>query len=200
MCFTESEGPKLKAGKATRTSWADVCRRIWHYTETFVEVQGSNANWGWTRSGFSLSDHKIEHSFTKIKKRQAYKNVPVLSKYSASSKTLSGLLLPGVVAAAGVWTCKPECCPKQQRVNQTILSVFLTDGLTPLITALSFLFLRVCECYLQVTPGSKAAQGDLCPGDTILAINGDSTELMTHMEAQNKIKTCTQQLALSISR
>ncbi|XP_015260546.1 PREDICTED: PDZ and LIM domain protein 4 [Cyprinodon variegatus] len=52
----------------------------------------------------------------------------------------------------------------------------------------------------RVTPGSKAAQGDLCPGDTILAINGDSTEHMTHMEAQNKIKTCTQQLTLSIIR
>uniref|UniRef100_A0AAQ4QFH3 PDZ domain-containing protein n=1 Tax=Gasterosteus aculeatus aculeatus TaxID=481459 RepID=A0AAQ4QFH3_GASAC len=44
----------------------------------------------------------------------------------------------------------------------------------------------------RVTPGSKAAQGDLSPGDTILAINGNSTELMTHMEAQNRIKTCTQ--------
>uniref|UniRef100_A0A3Q1EWV2 PDZ and LIM domain protein 4 n=1 Tax=Acanthochromis polyacanthus TaxID=80966 RepID=A0A3Q1EWV2_9TELE len=52
----------------------------------------------------------------------------------------------------------------------------------------------------RVTPGSKAAQGDLCPGDTILAINGDSTEHMTHMEAQNRIKNCTQQLALSITR
>ncbi|XP_031729920.1 PDZ and LIM domain protein 4 [Anarrhichthys ocellatus] len=52
----------------------------------------------------------------------------------------------------------------------------------------------------RVTPGSKAAQGDLCPGDTILAINGDNTELMTHMEAQNRIKTCTQQLTLNISR
>ncbi|XP_053187373.1 PDZ and LIM domain protein 4 [Scomber japonicus] len=52
----------------------------------------------------------------------------------------------------------------------------------------------------RVTPGSKAAQGDLCPGDTILAINNDSTEHMTHMEAQNKIKTCIQQLTLSIIR
>uniref|UniRef100_A0A3Q3WS39 PDZ and LIM domain protein 4 n=1 Tax=Mola mola TaxID=94237 RepID=A0A3Q3WS39_MOLML len=50
----------------------------------------------------------------------------------------------------------------------------------------------------RVTPGSKAAQGNLSPGDTILAINGDSTELMTHMEAQNRIKTCTQQLTLNI--
>ncbi|KAK2828106.1 hypothetical protein Q5P01_019140 [Channa striata] len=52
----------------------------------------------------------------------------------------------------------------------------------------------------RVTSGSKAAQGDLCPGDTILMINGDSTDQMTHMEAQNRIKTCTQQLTLSISR
>lgn len=52
----------------------------------------------------------------------------------------------------------------------------------------------------RVTAGSKAAQGDLCPGDTILAINGDSTDNMTHMEAQNRIKTCTRQLTLSISR
>ncbi|XP_061595389.1 PDZ and LIM domain protein 4 [Cololabis saira] len=52
----------------------------------------------------------------------------------------------------------------------------------------------------RVTPGSKAAQGDLSPGDTILAINGDSTDQMTHMEAQNKIKTCTQQLTLNICR
>uniref|UniRef100_H3D9T2 PDZ and LIM domain protein 4 n=1 Tax=Tetraodon nigroviridis TaxID=99883 RepID=H3D9T2_TETNG len=51
----------------------------------------------------------------------------------------------------------------------------------------------------RITPGSKAAQGDLCPGDIILAINGDSTELMTHMEAQNRIKTCTQQLTLIVT-
>ncbi|XP_060941589.1 PDZ and LIM domain protein 4 [Limanda limanda] len=52
----------------------------------------------------------------------------------------------------------------------------------------------------RITAGSKAAQGDLCPGDTILAINGDSTESMTHMEAQNRIKACTRQLALNIIR
>ncbi|XP_061660140.1 PDZ and LIM domain protein 4 isoform X1 [Syngnathoides biaculeatus] len=52
----------------------------------------------------------------------------------------------------------------------------------------------------RVTAGSKASQGDLCPGDTILAINGDVTEHMTHMEAQNRIKNCTQQLSLIISR
>ncbi|XP_051960173.1 PDZ and LIM domain protein 4 [Xyrauchen texanus] len=52
----------------------------------------------------------------------------------------------------------------------------------------------------RITPASKAALSDLCPGDTILAINGDSTESMTHMEAQNRIKACTDQLVLVISR
>ncbi|MBN3315432.1 PDLI4 protein, partial [Atractosteus spatula] len=52
----------------------------------------------------------------------------------------------------------------------------------------------------RITPGSKAAQAELYPGDTIVAINGDSTENMTHMEAQNRIKACTDQLVLSISR
>ncbi|XP_071271678.1 PDZ and LIM domain protein 4-like [Salvelinus alpinus] len=52
----------------------------------------------------------------------------------------------------------------------------------------------------RVTPGSKAAQGDLCPGDTILVINGYSTETMTHMEAQNRIKACMGELTLAIIR
>ncbi|KAK1787975.1 hypothetical protein P4O66_016455 [Electrophorus voltai] len=51
----------------------------------------------------------------------------------------------------------------------------------------------------RITPGSKAALVDLCPGDTILAINGDRTETMTHMEAQNRIKACTEELILDIS-
>lgn len=52
----------------------------------------------------------------------------------------------------------------------------------------------------RVTPDSKAALGDLCPGDTILSINGDPTETMTHMEAQNRIKACLDQLTLAITR
>ncbi|KAL4659726.1 PDZ and LIM domain protein 4 [Arapaima gigas] len=52
----------------------------------------------------------------------------------------------------------------------------------------------------RITPGSKAEQANLCPGDIIVAINGDKTETMTHMEAQNRIKACTSQLALAISR
>ncbi|XP_010210944.1 PREDICTED: PDZ and LIM domain protein 4 [Tinamus guttatus] len=41
---------------------------------------------------------------------------------------------------------------------------------------------------------------NLCPGDIILAINGESTENMTHLEAQNKIKACMDQLLLSVNR
>uniref|UniRef100_A0A3P8UP10 LIM domain binding 3a n=1 Tax=Cynoglossus semilaevis TaxID=244447 RepID=A0A3P8UP10_CYNSE len=40
----------------------------------------------------------------------------------------------------------------------------------------------------KITPGSKAAQGNLVQGDVILAIDGVSTDGMTHLEAQNKIK------------
>ncbi|ETE62549.1 PDZ and LIM domain protein 4, partial [Ophiophagus hannah] len=50
----------------------------------------------------------------------------------------------------------------------------------------------------KINPGSKAALANLCPGDVILSINGDSTENMTHLEAQNKIKACLDQLILSV--
>ncbi|XP_042358230.1 PDZ and LIM domain protein 1 [Plectropomus leopardus] len=52
----------------------------------------------------------------------------------------------------------------------------------------------------RVTPGSKAAQANLCMGDMILAINGEPTEGMTHLDAQNKIKGCIDELVLSIDR
>ncbi|XP_065127828.2 PDZ and LIM domain protein 3b isoform X1 [Paramisgurnus dabryanus] len=52
----------------------------------------------------------------------------------------------------------------------------------------------------RVTPGSKASQVNLCPGDIILVIQGESTETMTHAEAQNKIKDSTNQLFLKIER
>uniref|UniRef100_A0A8B9GRL6 PDZ and LIM domain protein 3 n=1 Tax=Astyanax mexicanus TaxID=7994 RepID=A0A8B9GRL6_ASTMX len=52
----------------------------------------------------------------------------------------------------------------------------------------------------RVTPGSKAALVNLTPGDVILAIEGVSTEGMTHGEAQNKIKDSTYQLCLKIER
>ncbi|KAK3564551.1 hypothetical protein QTP86_022793 [Hemibagrus guttatus] len=52
----------------------------------------------------------------------------------------------------------------------------------------------------RVTPGSKASQVNLCPGDVILAIEGVPTEGMTHAEAQNKIKDSINQLCLKIER
>lgn len=52
----------------------------------------------------------------------------------------------------------------------------------------------------QVHAGSKAALAALCPGDLIQAINGESTEFMTHLEAQNRIKGCHDHLTLSVSR
>lgn len=52
----------------------------------------------------------------------------------------------------------------------------------------------------RVTPGSKAAQGNLCIGDMILSIDGESTDGMTHLEAQNKIKGCTDEMVLSVDR
>nr|XP_057905158.1 PDZ and LIM domain protein 1 [Doryrhamphus excisus] len=52
----------------------------------------------------------------------------------------------------------------------------------------------------RVSPGSKAAQANLCIGDTILAIDGEATDNMTHLEAQSKIKGCVEEMTLSIDR
>ncbi|KAL1264430.1 hypothetical protein QQF64_004785 [Cirrhinus molitorella] len=52
----------------------------------------------------------------------------------------------------------------------------------------------------RITPGSKAASGNLYQGDIITAIDGVSTEGMTHLEAQNKIKAATTKLNLTMQR
>ncbi|XP_046884899.1 LIM domain-binding protein 3a isoform X6 [Hypomesus transpacificus] len=52
----------------------------------------------------------------------------------------------------------------------------------------------------RITPGSKAAQGNLNQGDIIVAIDGVSTDGMTHLEAQNKIKCASLNLALTMQR
>lgn len=54
--------------------------------------------------------------------------------------------------------------------------------------------------FFQVTPGSKAAVANLCIGDVIVAIDGENTETMTHLEAQNKIKACADELTLTVGR
>ncbi|KAK3560061.1 hypothetical protein QTP86_033779 [Hemibagrus guttatus] len=52
----------------------------------------------------------------------------------------------------------------------------------------------------RITSGSKAANGNLAQGDIITAIDGVSTEGMTHLEAQNKIKLATTKLTLSMQK
>ncbi|XP_069473804.1 PDZ and LIM domain protein 2 [Ambystoma mexicanum] len=52
----------------------------------------------------------------------------------------------------------------------------------------------------QVTGRSKAAAADLRPGDIIRSINGDSTDEMLNVEAQNKIKKSPSDLRLGVDR
>ncbi|KAM8939767.1 PDZ and LIM domain protein 3 isoform 2-T2 [Pelodytes ibericus] len=52
----------------------------------------------------------------------------------------------------------------------------------------------------RITPGSKSSVANLCPGDVILAIDGFSTDNMTHAEAQDRIKAAIDQLCLKIDR
>uniref|UniRef100_V9L5Y7 Enigma LIM domain protein-like protein n=1 Tax=Callorhinchus milii TaxID=7868 RepID=V9L5Y7_CALMI len=52
----------------------------------------------------------------------------------------------------------------------------------------------------RVTPGGKAAQAGVGMGDMVLAIDGEDTEGMTHLEAQNKIKACVGSLTLSLAK
>ncbi|CAB1311868.1 unnamed protein product [Coregonus sp. 'balchen'] len=51
-----------------------------------------------------------------------------------------------------------------------------------------------------ITPGTKAAGGSLVQGDIIASINGLSTEGMTHLEAQNKIKIASNKLTLTMQK
>uniref|UniRef100_A0A8C4QEU4 PDZ and LIM domain protein 3 n=1 Tax=Eptatretus burgeri TaxID=7764 RepID=A0A8C4QEU4_EPTBU len=52
----------------------------------------------------------------------------------------------------------------------------------------------------RVTPNSIASEGNLQPGDAILAISDHNAEEMTHAEAQDAIKACGGQLVLLIDR
>lgn len=52
----------------------------------------------------------------------------------------------------------------------------------------------------RITPNSKAASGNLTQGDIIMAIDGVSTEGMTHLEAQNKIKLAIHKLSLTMQK
>ncbi|XP_060097059.1 LIM domain-binding protein 3 isoform X9 [Heteronotia binoei] len=52
----------------------------------------------------------------------------------------------------------------------------------------------------RITPGSKAAQSQMNQGDMVVAIDGSSTDGMTHLEAQNKIKSASYNLALTLQK
>uniref|UniRef100_A0A3P8WI16 PDZ and LIM domain 5b n=1 Tax=Cynoglossus semilaevis TaxID=244447 RepID=A0A3P8WI16_CYNSE len=52
----------------------------------------------------------------------------------------------------------------------------------------------------RLTDGGKAVRANMSVGDVILSINGISTESMNHLEAQNKIKGCTDSLSLTLQR
>ncbi|XP_007897512.1 LIM domain-binding protein 3 isoform X3 [Callorhinchus milii] len=52
----------------------------------------------------------------------------------------------------------------------------------------------------RITPGSKAAQANISQGDTIIAIDGVSTEGMTHLDCQNKIKSAKFALNLNLQK
>ncbi|XP_061787767.1 LIM domain-binding protein 3b isoform X2 [Nerophis lumbriciformis] len=52
----------------------------------------------------------------------------------------------------------------------------------------------------RITAGSKASGGSLSQGDIISAIDGTSTDGLTHLEAQNKIKAATTRLSLTMQK
>ncbi|KAM6975243.1 PDZ and LIM domain protein 5b isoform 1-T2 [Tautogolabrus adspersus] len=52
----------------------------------------------------------------------------------------------------------------------------------------------------RLTDGGKAAKAKMSIGDIILSIDGISTDGMNHLEAQNKIKACTDHLSLTLQR
>ncbi|XP_078509333.1 PDZ and LIM domain protein 7 [Lissotriton helveticus] len=51
----------------------------------------------------------------------------------------------------------------------------------------------------RLSPGGKSELAGVNVGDWVLSIDGESTSSMTHIEAQNKIRSCTDKLSLSLS-
>ncbi|XP_041435506.1 PDZ and LIM domain 5 L homeolog isoform X6 [Xenopus laevis] len=52
----------------------------------------------------------------------------------------------------------------------------------------------------RLSDGGKASQAHIGIGDVVLTIDGISTDGMTHLEAQNKIKACTGSLSLTLQK
>ncbi|XP_046772146.1 PDZ and LIM domain protein 5 isoform X9 [Gallus gallus] len=53
---------------------------------------------------------------------------------------------------------------------------------------------------ISLNDGGKAARANVGIGDVVLTIDGISTDGMTHLEAQNKIKACTGNLNMTLQR
>ncbi|XP_038827254.1 PDZ and LIM domain protein 5b isoform X2 [Salvelinus namaycush] len=52
----------------------------------------------------------------------------------------------------------------------------------------------------RLTDGGKAAKARMSVGDVVLSIDGIATNSMNHLEAQNKIKACTDNLNLTLQK
>uniref|UniRef100_A0A3Q3MJA6 PDZ and LIM domain 5a n=1 Tax=Mastacembelus armatus TaxID=205130 RepID=A0A3Q3MJA6_9TELE len=52
----------------------------------------------------------------------------------------------------------------------------------------------------RLTDGGKAAKSGIAVGDLVLSIDGINTDGMNHLEAQNKIKSCTGNLSLTLQK
>nr|XP_056711486.1 PDZ and LIM domain protein 5 isoform X2 [Euleptes europaea] len=52
----------------------------------------------------------------------------------------------------------------------------------------------------RLSEGGKAANANVGIGDVVLSIDGVSADGMTHLEAQNKIKTCSGKLTMNLQR
>ncbi|XP_070608155.1 LIM domain-binding protein 3 isoform X4 [Erythrolamprus reginae] len=52
----------------------------------------------------------------------------------------------------------------------------------------------------RITPGSKAAQSQMTQGDMVVAIDGVNTDGLTHLEAQNMIKSANYNLNLTLQK
>ncbi|XP_069379778.1 PDZ and LIM domain protein 5a isoform X5 [Paralichthys olivaceus] len=52
----------------------------------------------------------------------------------------------------------------------------------------------------RLTDGGKAAKASIAVGDLVLSIDGIATEGMNHLEAQNKIKSCADNLSLTLQK
>ena len=51
----------------------------------------------------------------------------------------------------------------------------------------------------QVIPGIKAAIANVCVGDVTTATDGENTSNILYLEAQNKIKGCTDNMTLTVA-